>query len=212
MPRDRGDVSTGEQNGFEQNGFVTPIKFFRPGCLNHGDSTLVDSMLTIFPTELDDIPQCERNRIIDQAYKTVVTDERRRNRIIDHACKSVAMAVASRNNRNLSSVIQWEFRTKSYNDSVFGNSEAGTTAASLDHDDKDQDVDSGATYCFYLYGHFDLAKEWESKLQGYDEVVKGWESKLQGYNEVVKEWESKLQGYNGVSYRLYRPWKRPRFG
>ena len=93
-------------------------------------------MLTICPTELDDIPQCERNRIIDQAYKAVVTDERRRNRIIDHACKSVAMAVASRNNRNLSSVIQWEFRTQSCNDSVFGNSEAGTTAASLDHDNK----------------------------------------------------------------------------
>ena len=55
-------------------------------------------------------------------------------------------------------------------------------------DDKDQDVDTGAPYCFYLYGYFDLAKEWESKLQG--------------YNEVVKEWESKIQGYNGVSYQL----------
>ena len=83
----------------------------------------------------------------------------------------------------ISSENQWEFLMKSYNDLGYGNS-----TASLDHDDKDQGVGSGATYCFYLYGYFDLAKEWESKLQG--------------YNEVVKEWESKIQGYNDVSYQL----------
>ena len=83
----------------------------------------------------------------------------------------------------ISSENQWEFLMKSYNDLGYGN-----WTASLDHDDKDQGVGSGATYCFYLYGYFDLAKEWESKLQG--------------YNEVVKEWESKLQGYNDVSYQL----------
>ena len=84
------------------------------------------------------------------------------------------------------------------NDGGYGISTAETTATCLGHYDKDQDVDSGATYCFYLHGYFDLAKEWESKLQG--------------YNDVVKEWESKLQGYNEVSYQLHRPWKRPRFG
>ena len=99
---------------------------------------------------------------------------------------------------DISSDIQWEFLIKYYNDQGFGNSTAETTATCLGHYDKDQDVDSGATYCFYLHGCFDPAKEWESKLQG--------------YNEVVKEWESKLQGYNEVSYQLYRPWKRPRFG
>ena len=99
---------------------------------------------------------------------------------------------------NISSDIQWEFLIKYYNDQGFGNSTAETTATCLGHYDKDQDVDSGATYCFYLHGYFDLAKEWESKLQG--------------YNDVVKEWESKLQGYNEVSYQLHRPWKRPRFG
>ena len=76
-----------------------------------------------------------------------------------------------------------------------GERPTGATAASTRRTGTDE---AGATYCFYLHGYFDLAKEWESKLQG--------------YNEVVKEWESKLQGYNEVSYQLYRPWKRPRFG
>ena len=89
---------------------------------------------------------------------------------------------------DISSDIQWEFLIKYYNDQGFGNSTAETTATCLGHYDKDQDVDTGAPYCFYLYGYFDLAKEWESKLQG--------------YNEVVKEWESKIQGYNDVSYQL----------
>ena len=66
----------------------------------------------------------------------------------------------------ISSENQWEFLMKSYNDLGYGNWTAGTTTASFDHDDKDQGVGSGATYCFYLYGYFDLAKEWESKLQG----------------------------------------------
>ena len=88
----------------------------------------------------------------------------------------------------ISSENQWEFLMKSYNDLGYGNWTAGTTTTCLGHYDKDQDVDTGVPYCFYLYGYFDLAKEWESKLQG--------------YNEVVKEWESKLQGYNDVSYQL----------
>ena len=98
------------------------------------------------------------------------------------------MKTNSGGDTNISRDIQWEFLIKYYNDQGFGNSTAETTATCLGHYDKDQDVDSGATYCFYLYGYFDLAKEWESKLQG--------------YNEVVKEWESKLQGYNDVSYQL----------
>ena len=84
----------------------------------------------------------------------------------------------------ISSENQWEFLIKSYNDLGYGNWTAGTTTASFDHDDKDQGVGSGATYCFYLYGYFDLAKEWESKLQGYNEVVKEWESKLQGLSLI----------------------------
>ena len=108
------------------------------------------------------------------------------------------MKTNSGGDTNISRDIQWEFLIKYYNDPEFGNSTAETTATCHGHYDKDQDVDSGATYCFYLHGCFDPAKEWESKLQG--------------YNEVVKEWESKLQGYNEVSYQLYRPWKRPRFG
>ena len=79
---------------------------------------------------------------------------------------------------DISSDIQWEFLIKYYNDQGFGNSTAETTATCLGHYDKDQDVDSGATYCFYLHGCFDPAKEWESKLQGYNEVVKEWESHL----------------------------------
>jgi hypothetical protein len=112
--------------------------------------------------------------------------------------KENPMKTNSGGDTNISRDIQWEFLIKYYNDQGFGNSTAETTATCLGHYDKDQDVDSGATYCFYLHGCFDPAKEWESKLQG--------------YNEVVKEWESKLQGYNEVSYQLYRPWKRPRFG
>ena len=112
--------------------------------------------------------------------------------------KENPMKTNSGGDTNISRDIQWEFLIKYYNDQGFGNSTAETTTTCLGHYDKDQDVDSGATYCFCLHGCFDPAKEWESKLQG--------------YNEVVKEWESKLQGYNEVSYQLYRPWKRPRFG
>ena len=162
LPRDWGDDSTGAKE------FTTPRKFL----------TLVDSMLAISQTDLCDHPQCE---LITQ--------------IINDACQSAVMGYKERptqmnsgSDTGISSENQWEFLMKSYNDLGYGNWTAGTTTASLDHDDKDQGVGSGATYCFYLYGYFDLAKEWESKLQG--------------YNEVVKEWESKIQGYNDVSYQL----------
>ena len=108
------------------------------------------------------------------------------------------MKTNSGGDTKIASDIQWEFLIKSYTDPGYGMSTAETTATCFGHYDKDQDVDSGATCCFYLHGCFDLAKEWESKLQG--------------YNDVVKEWESKLQGDNEDSYQLYRPWKRPRFG
>ena len=49
---------------------------------------------------------------------------------------------------NISSDIQWEFLIKYYNDQGFGNSTAETTATCFGHYDKDQDVDSGATYCY----------------------------------------------------------------
>ena len=121
-----------------------------------------------------------------------------RNQSVVQRDKENPMKTNSGGDTNISSDIQWEFLIKSYTDPGYGISTAETTATCFGHYDKDQDVDSGATYCFYLHGYFDLAKEWESKLQG--------------YNDVVKEWESKLQGYNEVSYQLHRPWKRPRFG
>ena len=76
------------------------------------------------------------------------------------------MKTNSGGDTNISSDVRWEFIIKSYNDPGYGNSTAEATATCLGHYDKDQDVDTGAPYCFYLYGYFDLAKEWESKLQG----------------------------------------------
>ena len=50
---------------------------------------------------------------------------------------------------NISSDVKWEFLIKSYTDPGYGISTAETTATCFGHYDKDQDVDSGATYCFY---------------------------------------------------------------
>ena len=176
LPHDRGDTSTDERTGF-----TTPCTLFQDNQLRQEDSTLVDEILAICPTDLHG---CERSNIIANACESAV--------IID---KERPTTMHSGSDTNISSDVKWEFLIKSYTDPGYGISTEETAATCHD---KDQDVDSGATYCFYLHGYFDLAKEWESKLQG--------------YNELVKEWESKLQGYNEVSYQLYRPWKRPRFG
>ena len=189
---------------------TTPRKFFHGGYLLPRVSTFVDSMLSI--SQID--PYGRSHQIIHDTYQSVVQRDKEGSDTGDAATlpsdwgddstgaqefdKENPMKTNGGSDTNISSDIQWEFLIKYYNDQGFGNSTAETTATCLGHYDKDQDVDSGATYCFYLHGYFDLAKEWESKLQG--------------YNEVVKEWESKLQGYTEVSYQLYRPWKRPRFG
>ena len=189
---------------------TTPRKFFHGGYLLPRVSTFVDSMLSI--SQID--PYGHSHQIIHDTYQSVVQRDKEGSDTGDAATlphdwgddstgakefdKENPMKTNSGGDTNISRDIQWEFLIKYYNDQGFGNSTAETTATCLGHYDKDQDVDSGATYCFYLHGCFDPAKEWESKLQG--------------YNEVVKEWESKLQGYNEVSYQLYRPWKRPRFG
>ena len=189
---------------------TTPRKFFHGGYLLPRVSTFVDSMLSI--SQID--PYGRSHQIIHDTYQSVVQRDKEGSDTGDAATlpsdwgddstgaqefdKENPMKTNGGSDTDISSDIQWEFLIKYYNDQGFGNSTAATTATCLGHYDKDQDVDSGATCCFYLHGCFDPAKEWESKLQG--------------YNEVVKEWESKLQGYNEDSYQLYRPWKRPRFG
>ena len=165
---------------------TTPRKFFHGGYLLPRVSTFVDSMLSI--SQID--PYGHSHQIIHDTYQSVVQRDKEGSDTGD--------AATLPHDWGDDSTGAEEFTIPRKFFQGFGNSTAETAATCLGHHGKDQNVDSGATYCFYLYGYFDLAKEWESQLQG--------------YNELVKEWESKLQGYNEVSYQLHRPWKRPRFG
>ena len=165
---------------------TTPRKFFHGGYLLPRVSTFVDSMLAISQTD----PCGHSHPIIHDTYQSVV------QRDMEESGTGDAATLPHDWGDDSTGAEEFTIPRKFFQG--FGNSTAETAATCLGHHGKDQDVDSGATYCFYLYGYFDLAKEWESQLQG--------------YNELVKEWESKLQGYNEVSYQLHRPWKRPRFG
>ena len=96
----------GDVSAGEQKGFVTP----------------------------NDIPKCELNQIIHDAYQSIVKRD-----------KESPVKTNSGGDTNISSDVRWEFLMKSYNDLGYGNWTAGTTTVSLDHDDKDQGVGSGAT-------------------------------------------------------------------